>query len=156
VIITYRSEIPSKPLEVAGGAVNHSDAMKITDDKLDILQNLEFSVAEIWRAHPEMSDYAALRAYEGAFQIYRAESRGHAPKPPALSGLDAEAFEAVKAMCEFRLGRKPCPISGQKEVPPISVELLMDCLRELGRSVERHTKSDGRQGYLTFIEKFVP
>ena len=46
-------------------------ATKITDDKLDILQNLEFSVVEIWRAHPEMSDYAALRAYEAAFQTYR-------------------------------------------------------------------------------------
>ena len=76
----------------------------MTDDNLDILQNLEFSVVEIWRGHPEMSDYAALRAYEAAFQIYRAELRGHAPKPPGLTGLDAEAFEAVKAMCEFRLG----------------------------------------------------
>ena len=130
--------------------------MKITDDKIDILQNLEFSVAEIWRGHPEMSDYTALRAYEAAFQHYRAESRGQTPKPPALSGLDAETFEAVKAMCEFRLGRRPCPISGFEDAPPASLELLMDCLRELMRSVERHTKADGRQGYLTFIEQFLP
>jgi len=130
--------------------------MKITDDKLDVLQNLEFSMAEIWRAHPEISDYTALRAYEAAFQIYRAESRGHTPKPPALSGIDAEAFEAVKAMCEFRLGRNPCPISGAEKTTPISLELLMDCLRELIRSVERHTKADGRKGYLTFIDQFLP
>jgi sugar phosphate isomerase/epimerase len=130
--------------------------MKWTDDKLDILQNLEFSVVEIWRAHPEMSDYTALRAYEAAFQTYRAELRGHAPKPPGLSGLDAEAFEAVKAMCEFRLARKPCPFTGPENVPPISLQLLVDCLRELGKSVERHTKADGRQGYLTFIGGFLP
>jgi sugar phosphate isomerase/epimerase len=130
--------------------------MKRTDDKLDILQNLEFSVVEIWRAHPEMSDYTALRAYEAAFQTYRAELRGHAPKPPGLSGLDAEAFEAVKAMCEFRLARKPCPVPGPENVPPIALPLLVDCLRELGKSVERHTKADGRQGYLTFIDRFLP
>jgi hypothetical protein len=77
--------------------------MKIDDDNIDILQNLEFSVVQIWRAHPEMTDYTALRAYDAAFQIYRAELRGHIPKPPGLSGLDAEVFEAVKEMCEFRL-----------------------------------------------------
>lgn len=130
--------------------------MKWTDDKLDILQNLEFSVVEIWRAHPEMSDYTALRAYEAAFQTYRAELRGHTPKPSGLSGLDAATFEAVKAMCEFRLARKPCPIPSPENAPPISLQLLVDCLRELGKSVERHTKADGRQGYLTFIDGFLP
>ncbi len=44
--------------------------MKWTDDNLDILQNLEFSVVEVWRANREMSDYSALRAYESAFQLY--------------------------------------------------------------------------------------
>ena len=92
--------------------------MKITDDKLDILQNLESSVVGIWRAHPEMSDYTALRAYEAAFQTYRAELRGHAPKPSGLSGLDAAAFEAVKAMCEFRLAREPCPVPAPKTCLP--------------------------------------
>lgn len=130
--------------------------MNFPDDKLDILQNLEFSVVEIWRARPEMSDYTALRAYESAFQTYRAESRGHTPSPPGLTGLDAEAFEAVKATCEFRLGRKPRPASGSEDIPPISLELLVDCLRELGKSVERHTKMSGRQGYLTFIDGFLP
>jgi hypothetical protein len=130
--------------------------MEWTDDKLDILQNLEFSVVEIWRAHPEMSDYTALRAYEAAFQIYRAELRGHAPKPTGLSGLDAEAFEAVKAICEFRLARKPCPVPGVENIPPIPLQVLVDCLRELAKSVERHTKMGGRQGYLTFIDGFLP
>ncbi|HUZ06159.1 MAG TPA: hypothetical protein VMV89_01585, partial [Candidatus Paceibacterota bacterium] len=79
--------------------------MKWTDDHLDILQNLEFSVVEVWRANREMSDYSALRAYESAFQLYRAELRSHQPKAPGLTGLDAAAFDAVIAMCEFRLGR---------------------------------------------------
>ena len=111
-------------------------------------------MVEIWRAHPEISDYTALRAYEAAFQTYRAESRGHTSKPAGLTGIDAEAFEAVKAMCEFRLGRKP--ISGAENTPPIPLQLLLDCLRELVKSVEHHTKIDGRRGYLTFIDEFLP
>jgi hypothetical protein len=130
--------------------------MKPTDDNLDVLQNLEFSVVQIWRDNREMSDYSALRAYEAAFQIYRAEARGHTPKPHGLSGLDAAAFEAVKAMCEFRLGRGQRLVDLPENIPPVPLERIVDCLRQLAKSVERHTKAGGRQGYLTFIEGFLP
>ena len=131
--------------------------MKFAEENLDILQNLEFAVVEVWRAHPEMTDYVAQRACEAARQFYRAEQRGSPPKPPALTGLDATAFESLKAMCEFRLGRSPGPKS-ETEIPvtPIPVEKLVACLQELAKSVERHTRSGGRQGYLTFIDGFLP
>jgi hypothetical protein len=129
--------------------------MKLTDENLDVLQNLEFSVVEIWRAHPEMSDYAALNAYEAAFQFYRAEMRGHMPKPHTLTGLEATVFEAVKAMCEFRLGRGGLPVAGPEKIPPVPLEKIVDCLRELSKSVARHTKQGGRQGYLNFIDRFL-
>jgi len=111
--------------------------MKWADDKLDILQNLEFSIVAVWRANPTMSDYTAQRAYEAAFQFYREELRGE--------------------MCEFRLGRGPAleTAEGPIPVPPTPVAVLVDCLRELAKSVERHTQSGGRQGYLTFIDRFI-
>lgn len=126
------------------------------DENLDVLQNLEFAVVEIWRAHPEMTDYCAESAYEAAFQYYRAEARGQTPKPTALSGLDATVFESIKAMCEFRLGRGPKPVDAPEVIPPVPVERIVDSLRQLGKSVQRHTKHGGRQSYLTFVEKFVP
>ena len=131
--------------------------MKWQEENLDVLQNLEFAIVEIWRAHPEMTDYVAQRAYEAARQFYRAEQRGNPPKPPALTGLDATVFEALKAMCEFHLARNPGPKS-ETEIPvaPIPVEKLVACLQELAKSVERHTRSGGRQGYLTFIDGFLP
>src|SRR5258706_1190580 len=98
--------------------------MKWTDDKLDVLQNLEFSVAQTWRAHQEMSDYAALRAYEAAFQMYRAELRSHPPKPSGLSGLDETTFKNFKAMCEFGLWREACPVSCVEDIPTIAWRLL--------------------------------
>lgn len=131
--------------------------MKFAEENLDILQNLEFAIVEVWRAHPEMTDYVAQRAYETARQFYRAEQRGRPPKPPALTGLDATAFESLKAMCEFRLGRSAGPPSEpDTPVSPIPVEKLIACLQELAKSVERHTFSDGRQGYLKFIDGFLP
>src|SRR5262249_38091009 len=120
---------------------------------LDVLQNLEFAVVNVWRQHPEMNDYAAGRAYEAAFEHYRAEARGHQPKGCALTGLDREAFDAVKSMCEMRLGRTHERASDGGALPAIPVPELVDCLRQLRKSVERHTKADGRQGYLSFVDQ---
>ena len=103
-----------------------------------------------------MTDYAALRAYEAAFQFYRAEARGGTPQAPSLSGLDGEIFQAVSAMCEFRLGRGQNQESLPEGASPIALENLLDALRKLIKSVERHTKHGGRQGYLTFIDEFLP
>lgn len=122
---------------------------------LDVLQNLEFAVVEVWRKHRDMSDHVAARAYEAAFERYRTEARGHQPKPCPLTGLDREAYDAVVGMCELRLGRATSDDAPGEAIPPLPVAELVDCLRELRRSVERHTRSGGRQGYLTFISAFV-
>jgi hypothetical protein len=58
-------------------------------------------------------------------------------------------------VCEFRRGRGT-QRHGPETAPPVSLELLIDCLRELARSTERHTKAGGKQGYLTFINQFLP
>ena len=129
--------------------------MKWAEDKLAVLQNLEFSIANVRRKQPEMTDYTAQRAYDAAYQFYRAVKRGHQPKPHGLDGLDAKAFEAVKAMCDYRLGQGPCPADGPENITAIPLELLLECLRELEKSVQRHTKLSGRQGYLNFIEQFL-
>lgn len=129
--------------------------MNWSENDLVVLEDLETTVARIWRAHPEMSDYVAQRAYEAAFQFYRAEFRGHTPKPPSLGGLDGTTFDAIKAVCEFRLGRGPSPIDKPHAAEPVSVEHLVNYLRQLVKSVERHTAIDGRQGYLHFIDHYV-
>ena len=45
------------------------------------------------------------------------------------------------------------PIPGLPEgnTKPVAIEKLVEYLRELQRSVERHTKLGGRQGYLQFV-----
>ena len=102
-----------------------------------------------------MTDHVASRAYEAAYELYRAEGRGREGKPCPLTGLDLEAFEAVKAICEFRLGRGPVRNEGTEAAAPIPLADLCECLNELRKSVERHTKQGGRQGCLAFIDQFL-
>lgn len=120
-------------------------------DYQDVLQNIEAVVAELWRKHPEMTNYTVMRAYEAAIARYHAEARGQTPKPVNLTGLNAMVFSDVSEICEWRLGRT----RDLEDIKPIPVEDLVACLRKLHKSVDFWTKEGGRQGYLTFIEKFV-
>jgi hypothetical protein len=105
-----------------------------------------------------MTDYTAGRAYETAFQLYRARLRGREPKPAALTGLDLETFHAIRDVCEKLLttGAQPIEDFPDGNSAPVSVEKLVEYLRELNRSVERHTKHGGRHGYLEFVRAFIP
>ncbi|MDB6020265.1 MAG: hypothetical protein JWQ04_122 [Pedosphaera sp.] len=125
----------------------------IIDENLDALESLEYTIVQLWRQNPKMSDYVVQGAYDAAIQFYRAELRGHVPKPPVFRGLDATAFELVRETCEFLLGRRPQSGSLPEPMP---LATLLDCLRELSKSVKRHTEIEGRQGYLRFIDMFLP
>lgn len=126
-------------------------------EDLDALKELETAVAEVWSKNPDMTDYVAGRAYESAFQYYRALNRGHHPKPSTLSGTDAQTLNALQATCEQLRTRGPAPLKGNSRAStaPVQLPKLVDYLRELHRSVERHTALEGRQGYLSFIKRFV-
>jgi len=119
----------------------------------DFLQNIEFAIVQVWRSHPEMTNYAAMRAYEAAIAYYGAIAREHTPKTVDLTGLDATLFAEIKKMCEWRLGRST--ETGEPELPPLTLEETVACLRKLRKSVDYWTQQGGRQGYMRFIEKFV-
>lgn len=42
--------------------------MRIEEEPLDVMQNLEFAVSRVYRQNPAMSDYAVLRTYEALLQ----------------------------------------------------------------------------------------
>jgi len=127
--------------------------MSANEEHLDVLQNIEFAVVEVWKQNPALNNYNVMRAYECALAHYRALAREQPPKASNLTGLDAEVFEKVKETCDWRLGllqkRKA------EELPPVPLEDMLACLRKLEKSVEFWTKQGGRQGYLQFIEQFL-
>jgi hypothetical protein len=132
--------------------------MNWKDEDLPALRELESTVVDTWSRHEELNDYAAGRAYAAAFQHYRARLRNHPPKPPDLNGLDLETFNALQKACEQLLASGAVPLKGtsERDPKPVSQEKLVEYLRELGRSVERHTKFGGRRGYLEFVRSYIP
>ena len=131
--------------------------MRIEEEHLDVLQNIEFAVAILYRRHPEMTDYAVLRTYEALVRVYSAEVTGRAAKLVEPSGLEADLLGDVRSMCEWRLGRGEMP-SARGVFPkcePLDVPTLVLCLKRLVKSVRKWNKYGGRQGYLSFMTQFV-
>lgn len=130
--------------------------MKWKDEDLPALRELENVIFSIWSKNRNMADYDVSRAYEAAYQCQRARNRGQEPKPHSLSGLDGEMFESLCVICEKLLSTGPNPMSGDRagDLQPVQSERLADYLRDLHRSVRRHTKDGGRQGYLIFLSTF--
>jgi len=132
--------------------------MRIEEERLDVMQNLEYAVTQTFQRHPEMTDYAVERTYEALVQAYSAELSGRSPKPVDAEGAEAELLQQVKQRCEWCLGRTELPLGsagGHLKCAPLDVPTLVLCLKRLVKSVKKWTKRNGRQGYLNFMTQFI-
>jgi hypothetical protein len=124
----------------------------------DVLQNIEFAIVGVYHAHPEMVDFQAQTGLEWALRVYGAEQRGRAA-PPEPAGLPGEVGRAVKAMCDWRLGRSRMTAEDGQElaatIEPKTLDEIVACLKRVRRSIEFWTRKGGRQGYLEFVAGFV-
>lgn len=130
--------------------------MRIEEEHPDVLQNIEFAVATLYRKHSDMTDYSVMRTLEALIDFYSAERAGRKPKPAVNSALESTLFDHTRTMCEWRLGRRPLNDQDKPE-PPATIDLdtLIACLKRLQKSVNKWNKHGGRQGYLQFMSQFV-
>jgi hypothetical protein len=127
---------------------------KIEEEYEDVLQNIEAAIVSVHRGHPEMLDYDVDGALEALIARYAAEQRGRTVRDPVLHGLREEVFNAVRVICEWRLGRDPSDASAAGD-GEVGVDVIVACLKRVRTSVQRWTREGGRKGYLTFIRRFV-
>ena len=130
-------------------------AEKFEEKYEDVLQNIEFSIVGVHRAHPELLDYDVDAALEALISRYGAEALGRIPREHTLSGLRGDVYAAVLYICEWRIGRVAPDGDPATEDERKTAEELAACLKRIRNSVQRWTKERGRQGYLTFVGRFV-
>lgn len=98
--------------------------MDFEDGYLDILQNMEFMTIQVYRQHPDLTDFQVDKAFEGLLRVYQAEKRGKSAPPLKLGPLDQQVYDNVKSVCEFRLGR-PSTFEDDLEVLEDAEEMMM-------------------------------
>jgi hypothetical protein len=125
----------------------------------DVLQNIEFAIVHTYRQMPELLDCHADAALETAIAGYAAEQQGRTPRPIALEGARLRVYEAVRNVCEWRLGREDLRIGNDTQrgepLEPMRLDEIVSCLKRVRKSVQRWTKQGGRQGYLRFVSRYV-
>ena len=127
--------------------------MNVEEDYLDVLQNIEASIVAVHLQHRNLTDADTLACIEGLIRRYTAEARGKAKPVVTLNGLANDVNEKVELICEFRLGRGT--LEKQPVIEPLTLDVMVLCLKRIRKSIEFWTKKDGRQGYLNFIKEFV-
>ncbi|RPJ43782.1 MAG: hypothetical protein EHM21_11045 [Chloroflexi bacterium] len=130
--------------------------MGIEEEYQDVLQNMEMAIVGVYRDHPELADFQVDQALEALGRSYQREKTGGQPVLPK-SSLAQEVYQAVKVMCEWRLGRENIvDEEGQPMgIEPLTVDEIQACLKRLRRSIETWSKRGGTQGYLNYIRQFI-
>lgn len=128
----------------------------VEEEYSDILQNMEWSILTVYISKPDLTDYQVDSALEALGRNYAREGRGGQPALPK-NELAKEVYDAVRQTCEWRLGREQVVNDeGQPmSVEPVTLDVILACLKRLRKSVNYWNKEAGTQGYLHYIQQFI-
>jgi len=159
--VPHRVLGPSKATDLRRVAPEQKEG-KFEERYEDVLQNIEAGIMLVYRDHPKMTDWEVRAAVEALVRRYQAEAKGRRQATlPSLDSLAQEVYDSVETMCEWRLGRE-MPFSDKEGEPmefpvePITLDELITCLKRVRKSINFWTREGGRQGYLTFVNQFIP
>lgn len=127
--------------------------MGVEDQHLDVLQNIEFAIMQVYESTPDLIDAEVLKAIENVTRIYSAEAQGKSGSSLTIRGISAEVATQVKETCEIRLGRATSGDTDETMEPKTLTDII-DCLKRIQSSIKFWTQKGGRQGYLNFVQNF--
>jgi hypothetical protein len=126
--------------------------MSVEEEHLDLLQNMEFEIVQVYRETSDLIDAEVLNAIESLIRSYNLELKGGFAASLKVKGLSATVAAAVKDACEIRLGRGA---NADELIEPKTVQNIVDCLKRIQSSIKFWTKKNGRKGYLEYVSKFI-
>jgi hypothetical protein len=124
---------------------------------MDVLQNIEFAIISVYREHSELQDYDVEKVLNALIVFYQAEQQQRSSSQVEFKPVLQDVYERAHTMCEWRLGRERLTSDDlEMEMTPLSLDEIVACLKRVRKSVQRWTKRGGRQGYLLFVNQFIP
>jgi len=124
---------------------------------LDVLQNIEFAIVEEFRRDPAILDLNVREAVNVLARQYESEEEGRTPPRPPMTDRTRTVFDAVRTVCEWRMGRPRGPVLAKDDppVPDIAVAEMAACLKRIRKSVDLWSKESGPRGYLNFVRQYI-
>jgi hypothetical protein len=131
---------------------------ELIEEYMDVLQNIEFALVGVYDNNTTLTDTGTMYAVETLIKVYTGESRGREVALPQFKPEEQEAYDAVKRMCDWRLGRSSMEDEkGKKveDVEPLTLEVVIACLKRILKSINTWYKRGGRRGYYEFVRQFI-
>jgi hypothetical protein len=133
---------------------------EVVDRFMDVLQNIEVAILSVYASQPDLLDLDVIDAFDALVRTYAAEQDSRVPPKLRLSERAALVLDAVRRMCEWRLGRTALEADEPDQpIPPPaeanSVADILICLKRVRKSVHTWNEQAGRQGYLDYIDTFL-
>ena len=127
------------------------------DQYLDVLQNIEFVIVDEFRRDPAILDLNVREAVNVLARQYESEEEGRTPPRAQMTDRTRAVFDAVRTVCEWRLGRPRGPVPAQDDppVPDITAADMAACLKRIRKSIDRWSKEGGPRGYLNFVRQYI-
>jgi len=122
--------------------------MDFTEEYEAHLLALESPVMRLYNQMPGLLDDDVLEAYDRLIKDYTRRARGAAPKAVALHLAAARVHTDVGVVCERLLSADR---TDADDLPPLTCQELLGCLKKLRKSVRTWSAERGPQGYLSFI-----
>ena len=133
--------------------------MKFEDEYLDVMQNLEASITDVYRERSHLLDKEVLAAVDALIIEYEAEQLNRPKRVTRLTENPNQVYMGLKHTCEWRLGRSEFRLSGSDESiaaqDSLDVREILGCLKRIKKSVRFWSKQGGKQGYLRYVSEFV-
>lgn len=133
--------------------------MDVEEEYRDVLQNIEFAIVSVHQRLPMLVDFDVEAALNALIAHYQARAIGREARTARLNERAQQVYEMMEAMCEWRMGNDALVSEDMRKRGPklasVSVDVIIACLKRIRKSVQRWNKEGGRQGYLTFVERFV-
>ncbi|MCL1078750.1 hypothetical protein D5R81_12325 [Parashewanella spongiae] len=119
--------------------------MRFEDKFIVELEAIETAIAEVYRSNSETYDSQVDRALGSVISNLKAQQKNRPSQPNSYSGVDLQLYQTISQTTQTLL----------EDETDLTVEDVINCLKTVRKSVKRWNKQNGRQGYLTFIDRFV-
>jgi hypothetical protein len=134
-------------------------AESLIEEYMDVLQNIEFALVGAYDRNPGLTDTGVMYSVEALIKVYTGELRGREVAPPQFKAEERDAYDAAKAMCDFRLGRTSMEDEKGEKVEvdgePLTLEEITACLKRILKSINTWYKRGGRRGYYEYVRQFI-
>jgi hypothetical protein len=134
-----------------------SDPLSFEEQYFGQLFSIESAIYSVYKENRDLLDYNVDKALNGAVRTLNSQKRGR--KPPTLKLKDDEQkiYDDFMSLVDLHTSEGYFTTEDGEgidlPIEPITIDEMIACFKRIQRSIKLMS-SQGRQGYLNFIEQF--